>query len=239
MSRALQAEPNGSTDRARRRPSVALVGGNVSHEEIGPTLEGIGFDVMSFDGVGDLSEAGRTPSLIALWAGGDLPKAVTGDLVSLRRAAAKAPVVLVCSEIRPGDLRVALASGVSGVVLESELATALGPSLQAAVVGLVCVPRQQSEQVEPASLSPREKQILGLVVMGYMNSQIAEQLFVAESTVKSHLSSAFSKLGVRSRTAAAELILDSERGLGMGILGLGIEPLETIPNGDVAIASGG
>ncbi len=65
--------------------------------------------------------------------------------------------------------------------------------------------------------------------MGYMNSQIAERLFLAESTVKSHLSSAFGKLGVRSRNEAVDLILNPERGLGMGILGLGGEPLETIP----------
>jgi DNA-binding CsgD family transcriptional regulator len=205
--------------------------------EVGPMLEG--FEVMRFDAVEDLPEAGTTPSLIALWAREDLPKAVACDLASLQRRMVEAPVVLVCSEIRPGDLRVALSSGASGVVLEDELATALGPSLRAARAGQVCVPQQHSEQIEPASLTPREKQILGLVVMGYMNSQIAEQLFVAESTVKSHLSSAFGKLGVRSRTEAAELIMDSERGLGMGILALGGEPLEAIPSSDVALAHGG
>lgn len=216
------------------------MGEEASYADIGSVLEGIGFDVISFDAVEDLPGDGAAPALIALWAREDLPKAVAGDLVSLRRAMVEAPVVvLVCSEIRPGDLRIALSSGVSGVVLESELTTALGPSLQAAEVGQVCVPRQQSQQIEPASLTPREKQILGLVVMGYMNSQIAEQLFVAESTVKSHLSSIFGKLGVRSRTEAAELILDSERGLGMGILALGGEPLEVIPNGDVALSPGG
>ena len=61
--------------------------------------------------------------------------------------------------------------------------------------------------------------------MGYSNSQIADQLFLAESTVKSHLSSAFGKLGVRSRNEAVHLILDPERGLGMGILALGGEPI--------------
>ncbi len=65
--------------------------------------------------------------------------------------------------------------------------------------------------------------------MGYMNGQIAEQLFLAESTVKSHLSSAFGKLGVRSRNEAVDLILDAERGLGMGILGLGGDPVEAVP----------
>jgi len=55
-------------------------------------------------------------------------------------------------------------------------------------------------------------------VMGYMNSQIAERLFLAESTVKSHLSSAFGKLGVHSRNEAVSLILDPERGLATSIL---------------------
>jgi DNA-binding NarL/FixJ family response regulator len=70
--------------------------------------------------------------------------------------------------------------------------------------------------------------VLGLVVMGYMNSQIAAQLFLAESTVKSHLSSAFGKLGVRSRNEAVSVILDPARGLGTGILGLGGGPVEQV-----------
>lgn len=237
MSRALQAEPNGSTDRAGGQPRVALIGSGGLDEEIGPILGG--FEVMLFDAVEDLPLAGTIPSLIALWVGDDPLKAAVGDLLWLRSAMVTAPLVLVCSEIRPGDLRTALSSGASGVVLEGELSTALGPSLRAAGAGQVCVPQSHSEQIEPASLTPREKQILGLVVMGYMNSQIAERLFVAESTVKSHLSSAFGKLGVRSRTEAAELIMDSERGLGMGILSLGSEPLEAIPNGNVVGTGGG
>jgi len=115
------------------------------------------------------------------------------------------------------------------VVLEAELACALGPCVQAVLAGQTCVPRQNWQQIDPPALSSREKQILGLVVMGYMNGQIAEQLFLAESTVKSHLSSAFGKLGVRSRHEAVDLILDSERGLGMGILALGGEPVEQVP----------
>jgi DNA-binding NarL/FixJ family response regulator len=115
------------------------------------------------------------------------------------------------------------------VVLADNLDQGLVPCLQAVQNGQICVPREQWRQIEPPVLSAREKQILGLVVMGYMNGQIAEQLFVAESTVKSHLSSAFGKLGVRSRNEAVNLILDPERGLGMGILALGGEPVESTP----------
>jgi DNA-binding CsgD family transcriptional regulator len=114
-------------------------------------------------------------------------------------------------------------------VLYDDLGSALAPCLCAVRAGQACVPRAHWRQIEPPALSTREKQILGLVVMGYMNSQIAERLYLAESTVKSHLSSAFGKLGVRSRNEAVDLIVNPDRGLGMGILALGGEPLEAVP----------
>jgi len=139
------------------------------------------------------------------------------------------PIVVVCADIERWEVRAALAAGAAGLVLSDDLDAALCPCLHAVQAGQTCVPRGHWRQIEPPALSAREKQILGLVVMGYMNSQIAAQLFLAESTVKSHLSSAFGKLGVRSRNEAVGLILDPERGLGMGILALGGEPVETTP----------
>ena len=209
------------------RSGVALVAREDQRRRIGAILEKQGLEIEGFDTVDVLLEGDSTPALIVLWVEGALSAAVASDLEPLRRAMLQAPVVVICDAIRPGDLRAALAAGASGVVLEDHLAMRLGPCLQAALAGQICVPRLYSRQIEPAALSSREKQILGLVVMGYMNSQIAEQLFLAESTVKSHLSSAFVKLGVRSRNEAVDLILDAERGLGMGILGLGGEPLES------------
>jgi DNA-binding NarL/FixJ family response regulator len=138
---------------------------------------------------------------------------------------ASAPVVVICPEVQRWDVRAALMAGAVGVVAEEDVGSALAACLQAVSAGQICVPRENSREVAPPVLSTRERQILGLVVMGYMNGQIAEQLFLAESTVKSHLSSAFGKLGVRSRNEAVSLILDPERGLGMGILALGGEPV--------------
>ena len=80
------------------------------------------------------------------------------------------------------------------------------------------MPRSLRRQLAPRALSYREKQILGLVVQGYTNRQIADKLIVAESTVKTHLSSAFGKLDTRSRSEAAALIVDPEEGFGLGIL---------------------
>lgn len=151
---------------------------------------------------------------------------LAAQVESLRQCLPQAPLIVVCPEIERWGVRAALAAGASGVVAWEELGLALAPCIDAALAGQTCVPRVHWRQIDPPALSAREKQILGLVVMGYMNSQIAQQLFLAESTVKSHLSSAFGKLGVRSRNEAVNLILDPERGLGMGILALvGEEPL--------------
>jgi DNA-binding NarL/FixJ family response regulator len=142
----------------------------------------------------------------------------------------QAPVVVVVKELEQREVRAVLAAGGCGVLCDESLAAALEPCLHAAIAGQICVPREQWRQVQPPALSMREKQVLGLLVMGYMNSQIAERLFLAESTVKSHLHSAFAKLGVRSRNEAVSLILNPQRGLGLGIIGVGAEPLP-LPSG--------
>ncbi len=152
--------------------------------------------------------------------------AAVAALEEARREDDHRAAVLVTEALGPGELRGALEADVAGIVLAAELEAALLPCLRAVGVGQLCVPRSQAGQVDPAALSTREKQILGLVVMGYMNGEIATQLFIAESTVKSHLSSAFAKLGVKSRNEAVDLIVDSRRGLGIGILGIGGETIE-------------
>jgi DNA-binding NarL/FixJ family response regulator len=207
--------------------AVALIAGKGPRERIGAVLEEQGWKLTAFEDVEDLVEHGGEcdSRLVAVWVD-DASANAARQVERVQGALEHALVVVICPEIQRWEVRAVLAMGATGVVLERELAGTLGPCLHAVRVGQVCVPRQQWRQIAPPALSAREKQILGLVVMGYMNSQIAERLFLAESTVKSHLSSAFGKLGVRSRNEAVNLILDTERGFGMGILALGGEPLE-------------
>jgi DNA-binding NarL/FixJ family response regulator len=57
---------------------------------------------------------------------------------------------------------------------------------------------------DPRSLlSRREQEVYGLLCQGFTNRQIAELLFISESTVKVHVHHIYDKLGVRSRTALA------------------------------------
>jgi DNA-binding NarL/FixJ family response regulator len=52
-------------------------------------------------------------------------------------------------------------------------------------------------------LTPREIEVLTLVLQGLANKQIARRLGITERTVKAHLTSTFSRIGVRDRTQAA------------------------------------
>jgi DNA-binding NarL/FixJ family response regulator len=60
--------------------------------------------------------------------------------------------------------------------------------------------RSSGSRVE---LSPREAEVLRLVVAGLANKQIARRLGIAERTVKAHLTSVFQRIGVTDRTQAA------------------------------------
>ncbi len=209
--------------------SVALIAGDGPFDHLAGILARDGFSPSFFDSLEALFEVDRptSPPVIVLWVQ-DPASSMSASLEPLTSGSRDASVVVACPEIQRWEVRAALAAGAAGVIVWAELDTALGPCIRAVCAGQICVPRAHWRQVAPPILSAREKQILSLVVMGYMNSQIASQLFLAESTVKSHLSSAFGKLGVRSRNEAVNLILDPNRGLGMGILALGGEALEPV-----------
>ena len=113
-------------------------------------------------------------------------------------------------------MRRALELGIEGIVLKDDAEGALAAVVAAVSAGQVSAPSGQRRAVRARALTTREKQILTLMATGLTNAQIAAQLFLAESTVKSHLSSAFGKLDVSSRSEAAALILDPERSRGLG-----------------------
>lgn len=136
----------------------------------------------------------------------------------LRKSLPNTHLIAVMPEDSRRGVRRALEAGAAGVVFETELETALTQTVRAVLAGQTTVPAAGRHEVDRPTLSGREKQVLSMVVMGMSNKAIAANLFLAESTVKCHLSSAFSKLGVRSRNEAADLILHSSTGLGLGLV---------------------
>jgi DNA-binding NarL/FixJ family response regulator len=79
----------------------------------------------------------------------------------------------------------------------------IDPSLTARV--LERLRHGPEEHSELAELTERERTILALIAEGMTNRQIGERLFLAEKTVKNHVSSILSKLGLERRTQAAVL----------------------------------
>jgi DNA-binding NarL/FixJ family response regulator len=182
------------------------------------------------DDIGHVIEAGSVTELATDVTGtdvdvivlrtGDTPREVLEAYKSAREVFPNTPIVgLWPDEHRRQDQR-ALKSGIDGLLEESRVGDALVPTIRAVCSGLVCFPRRTPVSGRGESLSSREKQVLGMLIMGFTNAEIARRLYLAESTVKSHLSSAYLKLGVRSRKDAAALILDPDEGLGTAILAI-------------------
>lgn len=146
------------------------------------------------------------------------------------RAQHDGPLVAVLASLPTARGARVIAARLEGAVMAADIEHTLRPTLAAVAVGQCVVPRAIRQIVDRPPLSPRERQILAMIVLDFSNAEIARKLFVTESNVKNHLSSAFQKLGVKSRSAAAELILDRESGLGLGILY--ISPEETLPEID-------
>lgn len=125
------------------------------------------------------------------------------------RALDAPPYVLVLTNYdSDADILAAVEAGASGYLLKDapphELvaavrAAAAGESALAPVIASRLLDRMRAPHV---SLSSREMEVLTLVASGLSNAEIASQLFVSETTVKSHLAHIFSKLDATSRTAA-------------------------------------
>lgn len=88
------------------------------------------------------------------------------------------------------------------------------------VVQEVRVPVEEFEldegNLRELGVTPREHEILGLIAEGLSNRQIADRLFVAESTVKTHAYRLFDKLGARRRVQAVQ------RGRELGLIPWGV-----------------
>ncbi len=66
---------------------------------------------------------------------------------------------------------------------------------------------------DPLGLTPRERDILGLLALGATNAQIGSDLGISPATVRKHLENAYGKLGVSTRTAAAARVIAEPHGL--------------------------
>lgn len=67
------------------------------------------------------------------------------------------------------------------------------------------------KEVRSQALSPREREVMDLLATGATNPEIAEQLIIGQSTVKTHVGHIIEKLGARNRTdAVVRYLRDSD-----------------------------
>jgi DNA-binding NarL/FixJ family response regulator len=92
--------------------------------------------------------------------------------------------------------------------------TYVDPSVAGKVLGQVSSHQTRATSQVTSKLSEREVEILRLIAKGLSNEDISEKLFLSEGTVRNHVSSILSKLGVADRTQAA--IMAIQHGLGEG-----------------------
>lgn len=109
-------------------------------------------------------------------------------------------------------------AGAIGYLLKNATANELANAVRSAFVGqpalspeatqaLIRMSRGSSQTPDSKNLTTREREVLGLLVQGLSNAEIAERLVISPSTAKFHVSSLFSKLSVTSRTEAVALAI--------------------------------
>lgn len=115
----------------------------------------------------------------------------------------------------------ALRAGAMGYLLKNVTADELAEAIRSAYAGrstlapeaaqvLIESTQQKRDSDLVEDLTPREMDVLKLLVDGLSNPQIAEELIVSRSTVKFHVSSILAKLNVSSRTEAVSLALKNK-----------------------------
>lgn len=129
--------------------------------------------------------------------------------------------IIALTSFKDEDLiRKALEAGAMGYLLKDVDVDELAEAIRAAYRGEPTLAPEAAWVLFKATrrgpelgddLTEREREVLALLVEGLTNPEIADRLYISDSTVKTHVSNILSKLGVSTRTEAASLAL--QRGL--------------------------
>ena len=145
------------------------------------------------------------------------PGTTFDTLKTLAESGEAARTIILAEYVDGSDLAKALELGARGLVLRDSAADELFKSIHSVLAGQYWI---ASDSVADAAaslrrleaelrrrrafgLTPRELEIVRMVVGGYSNKEIAEKLAIGENTVKSHLTHIFNKVGASSRIELA------------------------------------
>jgi DNA-binding NarL/FixJ family response regulator len=171
------------------------------------------------DGAQALALAGKLDRLDVVLM--DLNMPVLSGAEATRRLTREHPDVAVLVLTTYSDdesIAGALAAGAKGYLTKDAGRHEIGAALRAVVAGQLTFGADVSRQVAgalsgavkpaqrkenpPDGLTAREAEVLGWIAAGLSNGEIAAELFIGETTVKTHINNAFAKIGARNRIEA-------------------------------------
>jgi DNA-binding NarL/FixJ family response regulator len=168
--------------------------------------------------IGGESCAG-SPSCVVLYAG-SMKEGCLEGMGRIRELYPEVPLLVLGSHLDLALAWAALKNGADGFVHAQMHPAQVLRAVQVVQKGELAGPREllryflsQNENPEIGVLSARKREILELVVEGLSNAEIAERLYLSESTIKQHLRTAYKVLGVHNRTEAAKLMREKAPGV--------------------------
>ncbi len=164
----------------------------------------------SYRELGSISRAGQLNVEAAIVYTDD-PEAGPEAVAEIKRAHPELKIVLLCEVATPAVVRCAIEEQAEGVVLTSDTAEEMILALRHVLEGRAVMPvgwqaASLQEDVTLAALSVREREVLDLLTSGMSNKEIAARLTISSNTVKFHLHTIYSKLGVRNRVQAMQAV---------------------------------
>ena len=134
---------------------------------------------------------------------------------TLRADSSNGAIVVFSFSDQPKAVQHAIRAGAQGFISKAVPRHQIIDGIQAAARGerVIFTQRSQHAQVDEAlrwpgrdiGLTERESELLSLLSSGMSNHELGVLLYVSENTIKTHLRSLYTKLGVRNRTQAASL----------------------------------
>jgi DNA-binding NarL/FixJ family response regulator len=136
-------------------------------------------------------------------------------IVLIRKEFSTARIVILSNYQGSEDIYRAVSSGAMAYLNKDASGEELLNAIQSVHRGLRYLPHialdRLAERMPSIELTPREKEVLACITQGRSNREIAEELSIAEKTVRIHVSSVLDKMGARDRTQATIYAL--QRGL--------------------------
>jgi two-component system, NarL family, response regulator len=132
-------------------------------------------------------------------------------LRAIRAVHPTAKIIMLTTFLGDVQIRRAIEAGAAGFLLKSSVRKDLLDTIRDVHAGKRCiapeVAQELAQHLGESSLSEREIAVLRCAALGNANKRVAQQLDIAEETVKAHMRSILAKLGARDRTHAVTIAL--------------------------------